>query len=88
MKDEAVLYDKINYRSILTVQDVFSRYLWLRPLERKKSSIVAHELAKIYREHGPPQILQCDNGGRTILKVKARSSEAIEPSGRKYGMTF
>ncbi|KXJ08126.1 Retrovirus-related Pol polyprotein from transposon 412 [Exaiptasia diaphana] len=32
------------YHYILTIQDVFSRYLWLRPLERKSSNEVAREL--------------------------------------------
>ena len=63
MKDEAVVYHVVEYRYILTVQDIFSRFLWLRPLSRKKSSSVAPVLRHIYREHGPPRILQCDNGG-------------------------
>ncbi|XP_028513600.1 uncharacterized protein LOC114574639 [Exaiptasia diaphana] len=31
------------YNYVLTIQDVFSRYIWLRPLERKKSFHVAHK---------------------------------------------
>ena len=63
MKDESVEYKGTVYRYILTIQDVFSRYLWLRPLRRKTSSTVARNLLLIYRERGPPRILQCDNGG-------------------------
>ena len=63
MKTEAVEFDGVIYRYILTLQDIFSRYLWLRPLSRKKSSAVASEISRIFREHGPPKILQCDNGG-------------------------
>ena len=63
MKDQAVEHDEKLYRYILTIQDVFSRYLWLRPLTRKKSGLVANLLMHIYREHDPPKILQSDNGG-------------------------
>ena len=51
------------YHYILTVQDVFSRYLWLRPLTKKTSHQVARKLSKLYSEVGPPRVIQSDNGG-------------------------
>ena len=42
--------------------DVFSRYHWLIPLERKKSGPIAAALSTIYKEHGPPRVLQHDKG--------------------------
>ena len=36
-----------------------SRYIWLRPLESKE---IAKHLNEIYTEHGPPNILQHDQG--------------------------
>jgi len=51
------------FKYILTVQDVFSRYLWLRPLSGKKSSLVASALEELYMDVGPPKVLQSDNGG-------------------------
>lgn len=51
------------FRYILTVQDIFSRYIWLRPLTGKESKQVAKELQELYCEVGPPKVLQCDNGG-------------------------
>ncbi|XP_071079984.1 uncharacterized protein [Haliotis cracherodii] len=49
---------------ILSVIDVFTRFLWLRPLSNKRASSVALELHKIYFEYGwgNPRILQCDQG--------------------------
>ena len=79
MKDEGVEYGGIVYRYILTLQDVFSRFLWLRPLSRKKSTVIAHELMKVYREHGPPKILQCDNGG----EFKGNTKRACKDVGVK-----
>ena len=60
-----VQFEGITYKYILTVHDVLSRYIWLRPLTGKSSKLVAEakELHKLYCEVGPPKVLQCDNGG-------------------------
>lgn len=50
------------YRYIVTVVDVFSRYIWLRPLKSKHRVEIANHLDTIYSEHGPPKILQHDRG--------------------------
>ena len=57
-----VTFRSERYRYILTVEDVFSRFVWLRPLKKKSSLRVYNELKNIYREHGPPLVLQCDQG--------------------------
>ena len=44
------------FKYVLSVMDVFSRYQWLVPLERKLSSHVASELLRIYREDGAPRV--------------------------------
>ena len=51
------------YHYILTVQDVFSRCVWLRPLTKKTSHQVARKLSKLYSEVGSPRVIQSDNGG-------------------------
>ena len=51
-----------SYRYILSVMDVFSRYLWLVPLPTKSSRGIARELKKIYERDGPPDRLQSDQG--------------------------
>ena len=50
--------------------DVFSRFVWLRPLSMKSSRNIADELRNIYQEHGPPRIIQCDQGGEFKGAVK------------------
>ena len=59
------------FRYILTVQDVFSSYICLRPLTRKTSKLVADHLSTLYREFGPPRVLQCDNGGEFKKSVES-----------------
>ena len=54
------------YRYVLTVIDVFSRFVWLRPLTNKFSKDVAKELERIYMEHGAPRIVQSDQAGKTL----------------------
>ena len=58
------------YRYVLTVIDVFSRFLWFRPLESKSSQVIASELESIYMEHGSPEIIQCDQGGEFKKALK------------------
>ena len=55
--------------------DVFSRFHWLAPLERKTSSNVRKELQRIYKEHGVPERLQSDNGGEFKKHVKKYCEE-------------
>ena len=50
------------FKYVLSVMDVFSRYQWLVPLERKLSSHVARELRRVYRENGVPRVIQHDQG--------------------------
>ena len=50
--------------------DVFSHFLWLRPLESKSSQVIAIELECIYMEYGSPEIIQCDQGGEFKKALK------------------
>ena len=58
------------YRYVLTVIDIFSRFVWLRPLKSKSSREVAKELESIYVEHGAPRIIQSDQGGELKKAMK------------------
>ena len=52
-----------DFKYILVVQDVFSRYLWTRPLEDKKQTHVAVGFQSILEEaDAVPQILTTDKG--------------------------
>lgn len=48
------------FQYVLSAMNVFSRYLWLTPLEKKSSRCIARNMQKIYEEHGPPDRLQSD----------------------------
>ena len=70
LSKDAVEHDGREYRYVLRVMDVFSRYSWLRPLEKKASHHVSQALKAIYAEHGPPDRLQSDRGSEFEGKVR------------------
>ena len=50
--------------------DLFFRFHWQAPLERKKSSFVKRELKRIYTLKGIPERIQSDNGGESKKDVE------------------
>ena len=54
--------DGDTYKYVMSVIEIFSRFLFLRPLQTKYASEVTEHLLDIYMEHGPPEILQSDQG--------------------------
>ena len=64
-------YSDKTYFYILNVMDVFSRYIFLKPLQSKESLEVASHLRKILFSVGIPNVIQCDRGsefkGRNFL---------------------
>ena len=80
--------DGDTYKYIMSVIDIFSRFFFLRPLQTKETSVVAEHLLDIYIEHGPPEILQSDQGPefkgvvKTVcetLNVRIIKSSACSP---------
>ena len=65
LRSQAVEYNAKFYRYILSLMDIFSRFHWLIPLQRKFASHVAFHLNRIFMEHEPPDRLQTDNGGES-----------------------
>ena len=61
------------YRYILSVLHVFSRFVFLFPLENKESSEVAQHLISIFNVFGKSKLLQTDGGsefrGEEVLTV-------------------
>ena len=53
--------DKV-FRYVLVVLDVFSRFIFLRPLQSKSSTEVAAVVMQIFSDVGPPKIIQTDQG--------------------------
>ena len=52
----------VEYKYILSVLDIFSRFLWLVPLISAKAESVSKALGKLYMQWGAPRIIQTDNG--------------------------
>src|SRR5437764_3375315 len=50
------------YRWILTIIDVFSKYLWEIPLFTKDQTSVSNALLQLFAIIGTPDVLQSDNG--------------------------
>ena len=66
----AIKFNGVSYRYVLSVMDVFSRFVWLHPVSVKSSKNIADELRILYLEHGPPRVIQCDQGGEFKGAVK------------------
>lgn len=66
------------YSYILTMIDVFSRYVWTIPLKDKEGGTVHKELVKVFEDFGPPNILQADNGSEFITDVLKRTCKAFK----------
>ena len=72
MRSQVVEYNGKSYRYILSLIDIFSRFHWLVPLQRKFASHVAFHLNRTFTEHEPPGRLQTDNGvefKKHVIKV-------------------
>ena len=86
------------FKYVLSLMDVFSRYQWLIPLERKKNGPIAAALSTIYKEHGPPRVLQHDQGrefdgavnklckklGIKVIKGRTQSQGKFERAHRSF----
>ena len=70
IKSMKVEYKRKCYRYIFSLMDIFSRFHWLDPLTRKKSSHVKKELQRIYKENGQTERLQSGNGGKFKHQVE------------------
>lgn len=62
VKNDKIKEKDETYRYMLSILDVFSRFLILRPLKRKTSGKIANELERIFSGHGKPSFLQSDQG--------------------------
>ena len=58
------------FKFVLSLMGVFSRYHWLIPLEGKSSKPIATALFELYIQHGPPKVIQHDQGPQFEGAVK------------------
>ena len=63
MNNEATVGSE-TFSYILVLLDVFSRFIFLRPMKLKSFSEVASILLHIFSDTGPPKRLQCDQGSK------------------------
>lgn len=91
MADLPTVVDGKNYQWILSLIDVFSRYLVLRPLHSKDTSVVSEQLLHIFADFGTPSIIQCDRGSEfmgcvekvaKVLQVKIIHSSVRHPQSQ------
>ena len=62
MSDLPVDIDKKKYQWILSIVDVFSHYLVLKPLHSKDTAVISEQLLQVFADFGTPSIIQCDRG--------------------------
>ena len=91
MKSMIVKEGSKSYRYVLSVLDVFSRFVWLRALTEKHAETVADKLYKIYMDFGFPRVIQCDQGSEfkgvlknmcKLLKIKLIYSSSNHPQSQ------
>jgi transposase InsO family protein len=68
------------YCWILTVVDVFSKYLWAIPLFKKDQASVCSALLQLFVIIGTPEILQSDNGKEFVGGVIKSLCEMLRVS--------
>ena len=68
-KHPSKVYNNKTYFYILNVMDVFSRYIFLKPLQSKESLEVARHLGEILFSVGIPNVIQCDRGSESKVEI-------------------
>ena len=86
-------YKGLVNKYVLSVIDVFSRFLWLTPLPSIDSTMVVEALYTIYLQQGPPKVLQCDQESefKGIVKIlmnklgsRISNSKAYQPQSHLF----
>ena len=73
MRNQLIEYESKVYKYTLLIMDVFSRFHWLIPLERKFSRHIKPHLEKFFIQHGPSKRLQSDRGKEFKKAVKPKT---------------
>jgi len=56
-------------RFLMVVKDHFTKYVWLRPIQRKEATLVSSELHILFHEIGFPTVFHGDNGTEFINEL-------------------
>ena len=90
MEDIPIVSEGKNYQWVLSIIDVFSRYLLLRPLHSKDTAVVAVELLQIFADFGTPAIIQTDRGSEfqgSVVEVAKQFNVKIIRSSVKHSQS-
>lgn len=68
--------DGVKY--LLVVIDVFTRYVWISPLQNKTSVSVLHALEKCFKVIGPPRKVRSDSGKEFIANQVQRYLKSMD----------
>ena len=77
LRKVAIRKGEITYRYVLSVLDVFSRFVFLEPLTHKSGLEVARVLERIYSVVGPPRVLQSDQGKEFTSRVVRKTVKRL-----------
>ena len=80
LQRSAIELDGKVFKYVLVVMDVFSRFIFLRPLQGKSSLEVASHIMQIFSDAGVPKIIQSDQGTEfkgVVERVMERMSVRI-----------
>ena len=86
MSRSRVLYECRSYGYVLCVLDIFSRYVWLRPLQDKKSGTASDRFREILEEYEYPLVVQHDCGTelRSCVAEWLKRKHVIVKTRRPY----
>ena len=87
MEDIPIVHEGKKYQWILSIIDVFSRYLVLRSLHSKDTAVVAVELLQVFADFGTPAIIQSDRGSEfqgSVVTVAQQLNVKIIRSSVKH----
>lgn len=68
-RDPQIDVNGIIMRYLLVLKDHFTKFVWLRPIQRKDAKFVHHALRCLFHEIGFPLILHSDNGSEFVNKL-------------------
>jgi hypothetical protein len=60
MSSDGVIFNNVKVKYILSSMDIFSKFVWLRPLQSTFAEEVAQHLLNVFLELGYPKVIQHD----------------------------
>ncbi len=67
--DPCMCHNGVSRRWLMVIKDHFTKYVWLRPFQKKEARYVAAELQILFHEIGFPLVFHTDNGTEFINEM-------------------